>query len=446
MRNVLLGMLVLLVAAPLGAATTKNDDSCDIGLYPAATLLLPAFEVELSPSSDGNRTIFAVTNTGARPQAARVTLWTDHGFPVVSFNLFLTGYDVQKVDLHDVIARGIIAPEGEMGSPASPAGDLSDADNPRLDEETCAQIPRVLPTVYAERVQLAFTTGRLSGRSESFDCPAVGDVHTRATGYATVDVVGACTSSMPIDESYFSHEIRFDNVLIGDYTQVHGAADFAQGNPMVHIRAIPEGGQMSTRRKTNLPDTFYGRLQPQASRTGDARQPLPSTFAVRWIEGGSTGFETHLKIWRESAAPADAGCGTYDLNERITYEVVRFDEAENAEALAPDINRIPVWPAFFLPPVSITSTRDSHFPPDTTGASAGWMYLNLHGNRAVAGAAVKTLARQGWVTASMRAENRFSVDIDAVALGNGCSPAAPASRAAWGDGTGVIGPAPDVTP
>ena len=31
----------------LGPATTNNDDSCDIGAAPAATLLLPYFEVDL---------------------------------------------------------------------------------------------------------------------------------------------------------------------------------------------------------------------------------------------------------------------------------------------------------------------------------------------------------------------------------------------------------------
>ena len=46
-------LLILVLALPLTAATftrngpitTNNDDSCDIGLYPAATLLLPYFEV-----------------------------------------------------------------------------------------------------------------------------------------------------------------------------------------------------------------------------------------------------------------------------------------------------------------------------------------------------------------------------------------------------------------
>ena len=68
----LLAMLVIAgsaFAAPKGTignatfdsgnpTTTDNDDSCDIGVAPAATLLLPYFEVDLGnlsePQSDSN--------------------------------------------------------------------------------------------------------------------------------------------------------------------------------------------------------------------------------------------------------------------------------------------------------------------------------------------------------------------------------------------------------
>jgi len=63
--------------------------------------------------------------------------------------------------------------------------------------------------------------------------------------------------------------------------------NFAAGEPMVHIRAIPEGGTAGSAPPTNLPYTFYDRYTPQGNRKMDRRVPLPSMFAARWIEGGA---------------------------------------------------------------------------------------------------------------------------------------------------------------
>src|SRR5215213_8630593 len=152
MKNlpVVLVCTLLLAAVPLSAATfttsgpttTNNDDSCDISLLPAATLLLPYFEVDLN-AAGGQTTIFTVTNATNNPQATAVTLWTDRGYPVLTFPMYLTGYDVQSINLWDVIRRGLFAPDNGTGSDVSPVGRLSGTspeqgfDNPDLDEASC---------------------------------------------------------------------------------------------------------------------------------------------------------------------------------------------------------------------------------------------------------------------------------------------------------------------
>src|SRR5438552_12841329 len=98
-------------------ATTNNNDSCDIGVYPAATLLLPYFEVDTAAAQGaGTTTLFTITNTSRYPQIAHVTVWTDWSFPVLTFNIFLTGYDVQGINLFDVIVRGFVAPASPPGT------------------------------------------------------------------------------------------------------------------------------------------------------------------------------------------------------------------------------------------------------------------------------------------------------------------------------------------
>ena len=444
---------ILLFALPLSAATftsnaphtTNNDDSCDIGLYPAATLLVPYFEVDINGApGSGQTTIITVTNTSHLPQAFAMTLWTDYGYPVLTFPFYLTGYDVQSINLFDVIFRGRIAPNDGTGSDVSPVGDLSgtsptDAfDNPQLNEASCVDIPIQLPFFFIQRMKDAFTAGKFAAIGPTPACEKIGGVHQNAVGYATIDNVVACGPKLPIESAYFSAQLGYENVLIGDYLQVDGNNDYAQGSPAVHIRAIPEGGNPSTRKPTNLSRTFYSHLQPAASATLDNRQPLPSTFAARWIEGGAGGFNTFYKIWREVETPPGAACSAYTPNGALPIvEVVRFDEEENPETFFDDY--FPPLGPQGLPATSLLGiTRTDVIPANTTGSVGGWIYWNLHDGTGDS-------ALQNWVVTSMRAENRFSADMDAVALGNGCSPAAATSNAVV-PGQPPIGPAPNTTP
>ena len=298
-------------AAASGPTTTNNDDSCDIGVTPAATLLLPYFEVDFaSPQTTAQTTLFTITNVSEFPQIAKVTLWTDYSFPVLDFNLFLTGYDVQAINLYDVIGRGIIASTSGTSVAVTPGAlSLGNTANPNFGTGValnCAPgvLPGRIPPGLLTDLRSGLTTGTVSGCGTS----RVGGVHSSAIGYATIDVVNNCTQTLPSSGTYYASEILFDNVLIGDYQQVNGdptVGNFAQGNPMVHIKAVPEGGPAGSvplPGTTNLPYTFYDRYTPAGNRKIDRRVPLPSTFAARWIEGGTSSFQTNYKIWREGVA------------------------------------------------------------------------------------------------------------------------------------------------
>jgi hypothetical protein len=413
-----------------GPATTDNDASCDISELPAATLLLPYFEVDIDrPLGIGENTILTITNVSQLPQATRVTLWTDLAFPVLSFNIYLTGYDVQSINLYDVIGRGLIAPTEGTGSDVSPVGDYSGPggsnwsyDNPLVIEESCVDLPVQLSPIYVTRMQHAFTQGKIpSAPGTGAACATAGGVHANAVGYVTIDVTDRCGTSMPTDVDYWAYDILFDNVLVGDYLQINGDEDFAQGSSMVHIRAIPEGGSIRDRLaddvnyRVNSPQTFYGRYQHAARPRFDARQPLPTVFAARWIEGGASGFETFYKTWRESRDTSGV-CANYRKNYMKVLEVVRFDEEENPTIQYDECGVLCLETDILLRAASLTSAGDySIYPPNHEGAVAGWMYVNLDENSG------DLQATQGWVVSSMRSEGRYSVDIDAKALGNGCS-------------------------
>lgn len=444
-----------------GPATTNTDDSCDIGVYPAATLLLPYFEVDLSsPQATALTTLFTVVNVTRFPQIAHCTVWTDWAFPVLDFSILLTGYDVQAINLYDILARGVIAPPGGTSNGITP-GSLSAANNANPNfavtaASTCSQLPGLIPSPILKDVQAALTTGVFSSCGSS----KVGGVHKNALGYVTIDVSSTCSQTLPTSSSYYTNEILFDNALTGDYEQIDPnslTGNYAGGNPLVHIRAVPEGGPAGSIPGTNLPYTFYDRYTNQLAagvpRTIDRRQPLPSSFAARYIEAGRYypgSFSTNYKIWREGLTGAGAACNAYTNNSKLLIpEIVRFDEHELAQSWSANICILTCFQGISLSESSATPTSASTFPPlsSPSGDLGGWMYLNLNDRSrsctqidcpAISG--IYSAARPGfsggpqdpdqvrpsqnWVIVSMSAEGRYSVDFDATSLGNGCSLAA----------------------
>jgi hypothetical protein len=444
MNKIIIALALVLLAPPSFAAifpaggpyTTNNDDSCDISTLPAATLLLPYFEVDLDRVT-GETTLFTLTNVSNADRVARVTLWTDYGFPVISFNIYLTGYDVQSINLFDIIERGIIAPDQGTGNAVSHRGPLSDPST-KIIGQFCDRMPGALDDTYVRRMQDAFTQGTVEPIGNVIPgCNTVGNVHENAVGYATIDVVGNCLFSLPTESAYWTADVRYDNVLTGDYQQVNSTQNSAQANPLVHIRAMPEGGTPSSRRSgaenhVNFKRTFYDHYSPATH--SDGRQPLPSTFGARWIRGGPSDFQTLFKIWREVRTGAGAQCLQYDSNIRAVVETVVFDENENFAAHAVLDHSI-----LGLPGTSLLSPMDDDMPQLTNGAISGWTYFNLDAE------AGDDEATQNWVIVSMRAQGRYSVDFDATALGNGCTAPRAPSEAQQQGGT-PIGPAPNVNP
>jgi hypothetical protein len=486
MRNAIALLIVCLLTPAAIAATTNNDDSCDIGLYPAATLLLPYFEVDTA--TRGVDTFFTVTNVSNLPQIAHVTIWTDWAYPVLTFNVFLTGYDTQSISLYDVIVNGVIAPTNPNLTVAGTSsnttpGTLSAANgaNPNMSISDCASLPGFVAQPIRTAMQSALVTGiyNASG-SGTFSCgsTAVGSpaaTHrnlTSAVGFVTIDVTSRCTPTFTSDPAYFASEILFDNVLTGDYSMLDKTAgsNYAGGNPLVHIRAIPEGGAAgslpaSGAPVTPLPYTFYGRYINGQTVNGvavtphlDRRQPLASTFAARFIQGGPNAFATDLKVWREGVSGPTTCANAVVNRDLLVPEIVRFDEHENPNIFTNNVIICTVTPFFIvLPATSRTSSASATYPAMNTpsGDIAGWLYLNLDSGKA--NTVVNTISHpdftsrrpsQNWVSVTMTAggptSGLFGIESDATALGNGCTPATAVTSA--DGGAKPIGPAPNANP
>jgi len=395
---VLRGAVVLVVAVVLLVpASGASAEMCAIDQVPAATLLLPYFEVDLT-GTDCITTLFAVGNASAAPTIAHVTIWSDFSVPVMDFDIYLTGYDIQTVNLRDVLVLGNLPLTGSLAGEQNPV-----IDNPLVLQHF--------------QTSLTGDPSPLTG-----DCAALPFGDDTARGYVTIDDVNIESLEFPGDPGYFSPGgtgiASNDNQLWGDFFIVEPNDASAQGGPLVHIEA--ENGFVGGPNSY----TFYGRYT-SALFFADEREPLPTTFAVRYLAGAGFDGGTDLLVWRDSTRPVTGRllCGTapvwFPLNQT---EIIVFDEEENPVLQSgPPVSGIPDPPQLVPFPLEAQRTRvgiDLPVPFET-----GWLYLNL--NQGPNPFAVDPFSAQNWVEAVYSAEGRYSLAVDAISLDSACDPLTP---------------------
>jgi uncharacterized repeat protein (TIGR01451 family) len=351
--------------------------ACRIDAVPAATLLFPYFEVDLD-DPNGATTLISINNAGVSTQLAQVTLWSDWGIPTLSFTLQLTGYDVQTINLRDVIGSGVLPSGGTGCAGATVSGPLSAATVGHLQ---------------------AWHTGRQSPLQGT--CAASPRSTNLATGYITVDAVNRCTTANPTTSGYFAANgtgIASDNnVLWGDLILVNADENLADGDPAVHILAEP--GVFKNHY------SFYGSF---VNGTGaDDRQPLGTSYASRYVSGGAFDGGTQLIIWRDAkvAHPTALTCGQEPA--RMTMGGTAFDEEENASLVAASTTTAP-WST------QKVQLGGGEFP---LANPFGWLDIDLW--HPAASSLFGNVA-QGWVTTIMVAQQRYSVGLRAIRLDSAC--------------------------
>jgi hypothetical protein len=413
-------VLAAVCCAGLGLSTAARAEIGTIDAVPAATLLLPYFEVDTTNPA-GLTTLFSINNSSATAVLAHVTLWTDLSVPTVSFDVYLTGYDVQTINVRDIL-------NGNLPQTASDGQDPSDTISPQgtLSQDitfpSCGGLPYApLPPATAADLR-AVHQGQPGAVVLGGLCGGVAYGDGIARGYITVDTVSSCTLISPNGVGYFiaggTGIATNQNVLWGDYFYVNPAQNFAQGDTLVHIEAS------SSDPDTSVPGqyTFYGRYT--AWTAADNREPLVTSFAARFLNGGAFTGGTSLVAWRDPkvnqaafTCPAIFGSrpSWYPLGQE---GVVIFDEQEH-----PYIPPVPpFWPP---PPVDPTipfraaATRAKVGGPTfAVPYTFGWLFLNLNTTVVAAGAnpPEDPAAAQAWVTVIHEANGRFSVGYSAVQL------------------------------
>jgi hypothetical protein len=401
---VLVGLLAL--AGPATATIGTIDN------VPAATLLLPYFEVDLD-NPQGANTLFSINNSVGSAVLTKVVVWSDQAVPVLNFNVYLTGYDVQTISMRDLLVLGNVpstASAGQdPGNQISPKGPISgDVDFP-----SCSGVlPLANPAIsnsFRGHIQ-AWLTGSQSPQTQNCagSKPDFGEERI-ARGYVTVDTVSACDINFPGNWASYGPVLTDDNVIWGDWFLVNPAQNFAQGDMLVHIESCPSCF-------TAGDHTFDGRYSGGVA--DDSREPLPTTWASRFLVGGPFDGGTSMLIWREGNSRTEAySCqldgppSWYPLEFK---QVLIFDEQEQptTEETCPLVCEERVF-------IHNNTQRVSVADDLLTPFDFGWVYLNLQHPDLVYG----DEAAQSWVIVVMDAVGRFSVGFDVLQLDNANDPA-----------------------
>lgn len=388
MRSVSLTLALLLLlslfALPAAAVICAQDT------VPAATLLVPYFEVDLDNCERSTR--ITVTNASSESTLAHVTVWSDLGVASLNYDIYLTGYDVQTFDMGDMLCDGNLP---ATGAGASPHGRLSgpSVNFPACNQGTEPGDPPVYPSGVVDQSFRDHLQGWLTGQASPVtgDCAGINHGDNVARGFVTIDVVKNCSLVFPDEPGYFENIASSDNVLMGEYVLTEGPSGTAGAFSAVHIEArgnVPAGQH-----------TFYGRYVDADG--SDRREALSSAYASRFHSGPDSELtSTSLFVWREGdEVGSPFVCGEPPLLPPA--RVFFFDEEENVVVSSVD-----------LPGQSnLYDLTDGANPYDM-----GWARLNLRHD----GIVYDDNLAQSWVTTALSQGTGYQGGMAATQIGRVC--------------------------
>lgn len=357
-------ILVFAFAAGLVSPQSKAELGV-VDAVPAATLLLPYFEVDLN-SVSGHTTLFSVNNADTAPVIAHITYWTNVGVATFSYDIMLAGLDVHTVNIRDFFASGFYS-TGNFSTATLPPADLL-------------------------RVNAAHT-GQPDPDSDLCSGFDFGD--NVARGYITIDAMNEAGAGFPFEDGYFvdggNGKASNRNVLWGDYSYIDPQNNFAQSERMVHIEAVEiifKGGDP-------LVESFYRHFVDQDGR--DNRESLPSIWGAGYDQRVAESAGTDLTYWREIGGivePFNCGVGNPPTFPLLTNDIVAFDELENPA----EVNDQGLFP--LAAGTTDVASLDLSF-------EKGWIFLDLR--LALAGKGTPTFVeRQSFVLVRSYSQGRFS--------------------------------------
>ncbi len=474
-----LAVLALCLAALLPAQTPPGSpvrpagSPCEQGTSPAATLLVPYFEVSSRPEG-GMDTLVAVTNTGEAPIVAHGVVWNVDGWAVFAFNIFLTGYDVATFSMRQVLVHGKM-PNNGCASATHRFTTLHidcDGDGTYFGQEwtrndgmfsspfgpyDIACYEPVSAVTLADW-QCKLSTGSYDGWNSDF------------VGYLTIDAALTCAYGLPdyLPIPYFRTDyldtdgdgrpdhgiLENTNVLMGDIFYLDPATNQSDGVGAVHIEAWGEENSLPGHTWGSRPaewalrgvNTFYYKYEALAGLPpNDAREPLPTVWAFRYFGYPAFDGRTYVDVWR-SHNPTwerwivpdpnyDGLCSWFDTPMGWTTFFNPF-VASYHQSIGLARPEVRVWDenGWEYPRRSPYGFDNLYLAAQRVDVStgegwplvddSGWIQLDFRTDQRYSqyiGSGFGHTFDQAWINVRYRAHNKYSVSVQAVPVTGGCA-------------------------
>jgi len=358
----------MVLVALFAVANSASAVTCTVDQRPAATLLVPWFQVTFNPDGSPQTatsaslqpaldTIVTIGNASAAPTIAHVSVFNERSVLVLDFNVALTGFDIQAMRMSEIL-RGNLPSTPITTSHVSVANDVCQRNSAaavyptgflrvRPNSPTTPEDNTLATALYPTP---AFTQGgsfqlntldSLDTSADSLGCTAAPDgvITGLIHGYMTIDMVNYCNLSNPSDPLYYANDaIGNENNLWGEviFTSSTGIPTF--GASTVNIESDRSFGALANNANnpgqfdqtaTARTRTFYGRYWSPTSENfctncgtgvsptdlaviapwdrgfGDEREPLGLKYAARYFEGA--GITSNWIVWRAGATVGAAG-------------------------------------------------------------------------------------------------------------------------------------------
>lgn len=465
--------MVLVIAVILAMSTVASANVCAFDAVPAATLLFPFVEYDYAGGGVGGTTLISITNFSAEAQIVHVALWTDYSLPILDFNILLTGYDVQSINIRDILAHGML-PSAIPGGGNSPVGDppisygpVSEAnvltgawiDGLMADPESTTVLtcneghPRDdvegIDSATLDLLEALLMQSQAAGAREYSTClddptrvvrtwwqDDVFNAARKTWMYITADVVTECTLMSPDDPSGdYLGLLSGNNVLTGDVIYLDPVNGFSEGVKAVHLEADPDLPSVATPLvnpanggSSGYPISFYARYGHGLAAPWQYREPLGTAWGFKYFSDSTNSAESYLRVWKGTSwnrrlvdlelDSDDRNVSSFTALNCLAYTYYAWDEEENVYSLwdQPWGTTEP-WESPNLLPLGTQEVNiDEFLLPDNYGSLLFvWPASNFEG---IPGADATPDFYQTWMSMRYKAFGQFSLAMDGTLMAN----------------------------
>ena len=467
--------LALVGAVVLGLSSVVYANVCAFDAVPAATLLFPFVQYDYVNDGAGGTTLFSITNVSSEAQVVHVTLWTDYSVAILDFNILLTGYDVQTLNIRDILQDGVLPVTGGNDSnvgdepnsdgPVSETNTLNGAwiDGLLADPESTAVLTCDVgdPQDYDDGIDapiLAFFEAWLmksqaAGARDYSTCTAdassiVGtwwldddfNANRMTWMYITADIVTECNLAFPNDLTgqYFQYLMGNDNVLIGDVIYLDPVGGFSEAVNAVHLEADMDLASVASPLwdldngvPSGYPISFYSRYAHGLVQPGswDYREPLGTAWGFRYFTDADQSAYTYIRAWKGGSwyrnivdlelDSYDQNVSTFTAHNCLAYTYYAWDEEENVTSVTDNPWSFPGG-GNEVPNLLPLETQEVNVDEFTLPDNFGWMLFvwpasNFDG---IPGADADPDFYQTWMGVKYQAFGQYSAAIDGALMAN----------------------------